>query len=281
MNKNFNLQILVFILFSVPGCVGTTNYTGFLDGSRGVTPIAKKYEGNTPAISIEHPEDTVVIVYSHGTFRPQRYEDCSKRWNQVPSSILELQDKNTRIYYLCSRATEPGSTKHVGQYIFKRVSEVENVLDELRGLGVPASNMFLAGHSAGGWTSLMSSKIIGDKFNASIVFAPAFAGKRSETSRYPWWRKEARPKQIVEMLKSQRIEALVFAYKGDAFNRPIDLEFLTKAYPNSIEMISYGCALSNNHLTHIYDCRESETIEKMRNYIEKRLHRASSESHFQ
>ena len=28
------------------------------------------------------------------------------------------------------------------------------------------------------------------KFNSAIVFAPAFAGPRSETNKYPQWRKD-------------------------------------------------------------------------------------------
>ena len=63
-------------------------------------------------------------------------------------------------------------------------------------------------------------------FNSAIIFAPAFAGPRHETKKYPWWREEARPAHIKEITKAKFIDVLVFAYEDDDFNRPEELKFL-------------------------------------------------------
>jgi pimeloyl-ACP methyl ester carboxylesterase len=168
--------------------------------------MARSYSGARPPIRISEPRDKIVIVYNHGTRRPQLIEDCDASWNQVPLSLLAIQSEKVLISYLCSRAWESNSTwGSAGQHIYGRLKEVEATLDELIAVGVPPKNIFLAGHSAGGWTSLMAMRHFGRKFNAAIVFAPAFAGRRSEESRYPWWRQEARPRQIREMLETQEM----------------------------------------------------------------------------
>ena len=59
------------------------------------------------------------------------------------------------------------------------------------------------------------------------------------------------------MLAAERIDALLFAYDDDIYNRPADLEFLTAAYPDSVELVGYDC--EGGHNTHIDDCQTAET----------------------
>ena len=107
-----------------------------------------------------------------------------------------------------------------------QIEEINEVLDELLLIGVKATNIFLSGHSAGGWSSLMSMNMVGKKFNAGILFAPACCGPRSEILVYPSWRKRIRPAYIKNMTNVERIEALIFSYKDDPYNRPRDLLFI-------------------------------------------------------
>ena len=64
------------------------------------------------------------------------------------------------------------------------------------------------------------------------------------------------------------IEALIFAYNDDPYNRPEDLMFLKDSYLDSIEIIGYNCG--QEHLTHLKDCRLEETKEKIIDYIRYR-----------
>ena len=265
--------ITIALALLLAACTGPSDQTGFLVERPGIGPIARSYSGARPPIRMSAPHDRIVIIYNHGTQRPQHVEDCGAPWNQVPRSLLALQSERLLIYYLCSRASESYAKSSAGQYIYERLKEVEATLDELIALGVPPQNIFLAGHSAGGWTSLMAMKFVDRKFNAAIVFAPAFAGSRSEASTYPWWYQEARPKQIREMLEAPNVRALIFAYHDDPFERPEDLGFLTERYGKSVPMIAYECDVPNRHLVHLNDCREAATTQAISRFIAERAGR--------
>ena len=249
--------------------------SGFLTSNPSVQPIRNtNYADVIPELKLESPEVSTVIIYSHGTTMAYRKEDCRKWWNAVPKSLSALEkNTNTYIYYLCSVATEPRGQPAQGAYIFKRIKEIDSVLDSFLDLGVLPKNIFLSGYSAGGWASLMLMSQISGKFNAVVAFAPAFAGKRSEIHQYPVWRKEIRPRQVKQMISNNEIEALIFAYKNDAYNRPQELQFLIEAFPNTVQLIGYKCDVSlgkTGHTTHINDCQRSKTSDLIRNYLEDR-----------
>lgn len=110
----------------------------------------------------------------------------------------------------------------------------------------------------------------GDRFNGAIAFAPSFAGPRDEIDVYPRWRREARPRQIAHMKTAGRLDALVFAYERDRFNRPEELRFLTETWPDSVQLIGYDCN-GGGHLTHLRDCREAATRHMIATFIEAEL----------
>ena len=181
--------------------------------------------------------------------------------------------ENTHLFFLCSKATDPPGRDH-GSWIFERVEEISVVLDQLIAAGVAPGRIFLSGHSAGGWASLMAMSMVDRKFNAAIVFAPAFAGPRAEEGEYPIWRGEIRPKQVAKMSSFDVVRALVFAYDNDPFNRTAELKFLTDRYPDSVEIISSTCKITlplTGHLTHLKDCQAETTEAAMTRYLEVRL----------
>ena len=245
--------------------------SGFISNSGEAKPVRGSiYNNLIPEIYLNEPSSAIVIIYSHGTENPRVRENCGAWWNDVPHSLLSLAtDKNTYIYYLCSTKTDPIGRDH-GSWIFKRVNEISEVLDDLNNLGVLPKNIFLSGHSAGGWSSLMAMSFQPEKFNSAIVFAPAFAGPRSEINTYPIWRSDIRPKHIDRLISYNSINALIFAYDNDSFNRKTELDFLPKRFPNSITLISYWCAVQfpgNGHLTHLKDCKQKDTESTIRSYI--------------
>lgn len=250
------------------------NYNGFLNSAAGFSPLSLSYQGNRPPLALDRPTGKVVIVYNHGTASPQKPENCSQSGNRAPSSLTELQGAGLVIYYLCGQSYESGSTwGNAGSYVYKRMNEVRAVLDELIAAGVEPANIFLSGHSAGGWVSLMSARYFPEKFNAVIAFAPAFAGKRSEESVYPWWLKEVRPAQIKDLTQAPVIKALVFAYPDDPYERPEDLQYLSDQYPATVSMVSNSCNLGNPHMQHLNDCHVAQTQQQIVQYLEKMLGR--------
>lgn len=261
------LSKYIFSLFLFYVSNVSANFTGFIEDNIDLKPVSQSYNGDVPDIYIDNPDDAIIIIYSHGNGNHRKKENCSLWWNAVPDSLLSIESKkNIHIFYLCSSAID---TFPPGNWIYGRVEEINKVLDEFLLIGVKPKNIFLSGHSTGGWSSLMSMNMVGKKFNAGILFAPACCGPRSEILVYPSWRKRIRPAYIKNMLNTDRIEALIFSYKDDPYNRPRDLLFLSNKYPTTIELIGYSC--ENGHLTHIKDCKLEDTKNKIWAYIQRRL----------
>jgi hypothetical protein len=107
------------------------------------------------------------------------------------------------------------------------------------------------------------------KVNAAILFAPACCGRRSEIDKYPVWLRKIQPAQIAQLVAGQTINALVFAYSDDAFNRPADLAFLTRAFPGSVTMVTESCGRGHNTLRS--DCMLAATSQTIKTYIADRL----------
>lgn len=212
-----------------------------------------------------------VIIYNHGISRPQQKEPCFLHYNQPPRSLTALVNSTTMVYRLCSTATESPSISSAGKQVYLRKIEINYAIDAFLARGIQAKHLFLAGHSNGGWTSLMMMQDVNIRFNGVIAYAPAFAGKRSEINITPWWRRTVRPNQIKDMLIAPNMDALVFAYENDAYNRPQDLQFLEDNYPlnnhTGVDLVTYDCGTNNAHQTFRNDCRLSDTSRRISNFI--------------
>ena len=213
-----------------------------------------------------------VIIYMHGTNNPRQQENCHKSYNAVPKSIKQvLGFVNFHIYYLCSSAADskklqknlPGDGIHYqfgranGSYILQRVVELDNLIDSLHSANVRPENIFVVGHSAGGWSALIAADTFPEKFNGVIAFAPACCGPRHEVDLYPIWRKIVRPEQQKMMTNNPAFKRLVFVYEDDEYNRSTDLEFLQRAFPETLQLVNQNCG--KGHSTHLMDCNSAET----------------------
>ena len=216
-----------------------------------------------------------VIIYNHGISRPQQKERCYLSYNKPPASLTALIDDKTMIYNLCSTSTESPAITSAGKQVYLRKIEIDFAIDAFLARGIDPKHIFLAGHSNGAWTSLMMMREVNKRFNGVIGFAPAFAGKRKEVTIAPWWRKSVRPKQIKDMLGASRMDALIFAYDNDAYNRPQDLEFLQYHYPltnhSGVDLVSYDCGLRNAHQTYRKDCRQRLSSKKIAEFIQTQI----------
>ncbi len=227
----------------------------------------------------ESPDKQIVIIYNHGVSAPQQREPCYMPYNKPPPSLLRIKgifsDHDVLVYALCSTATEAPLPTAAGEQVYLRKREINAALDAFLARGVLPQDIFLAGHSNGGWTSLMMARDTDRRFNGVIAFAPAFAGKRSEQTIAPWWRKIARPRQIKDMLRAPRIDALVYAYPGDPYNRPQDLQFLSDRYPwknhHGVRLISYSCGRLLPHQTYRHDCRLEQTSKQIHEFIKSQI----------
>lgn len=257
------LVLKIIILVTVLFGSGCSHYAS--RGTRNITQEIANLEFNLT------PQQQIVIIYNHGVKRPQQAEPCHLFYNQPPQSLRQLEDQKILIYSLCSTAVESPAPSSAGKQVYLRMGEINQAIDALLAKGIQPRHLFLSGHSNGGWTSLMMMRDVNKRFNGAIVFAPAFAGKRAETNLFPWWRNTVRPRQIADMLSAPHMDALVFAYLRDPFNRPEDLAFLTDHYPLTVSMISYDCGLTNSHQTYRQDCRQAETSRQILDFINQQI----------
>ena len=261
----FTGGLIVFLLAS---CMSPRNQSGFITDLEGFSPVSDQYELPRPEIQLPNPAEATIIIFSHGTENSWKPEKCRTWYVRPPKIAMFLQGKpNTYVYFLCSDVTDTGHSD--ARYIFARSKEILQTVDQFLAIGVQPKNIFLMGQSAGGWSSLMAMQQVGEKFNAAIIFAPACCNKReAKEEKKRKYRKLNRRHQEREMLKAERIEALIFAYEDDEFNRPQDLTFLTEAYPTSVEMIGYHCG--EGHFTYQKDCQFAANKARITEYISDR-----------
>ena len=213
-------------------------------------------------------KNPVVIIWGHGQSSAQKSEKCSAEHNKIPKTLKYLEKEiDAHFIFMCSKSKD--SEYREGSYIYKRVKQLKKLLTEINEIGVHPNNIFITGFSAGGWTALHMFRENEKLFNSAIVFAPAFAGPRYEKGKYPKWRKVVRPAHIKKITKAKVIDALVFAYEDDDYNRPEELKFLTEIYPKNVNLVGYNC--NNGHLTHINDCKSSETETIILKYIKQQI----------
>ncbi|MEM6664305.1 MAG: alpha/beta hydrolase-fold protein [Pseudomonadota bacterium] len=218
-------------------------------------------------LRIADAASATVLIYSHGTRRPQRFANCEAPGFTLPQILEQLDGGSVHVVRHCSRATEQSGPSTAGQQVFARAAELTRLAEGYVATGVTADRIFLAGNSNGGWSSLMAYAQKPTAFGGVVAFAPAFSGPRSEITRFPWWRQDVRPRHVAKLKVAPELKALIFAYENDAFNRPQELQFLPEAHPKTVTLVSYGCPGVRPHGTYRRDCRLRATTEAIKAFV--------------
>ena len=234
------------------------------------------------SLAYAHPEKRALLIYNHGSRAGYLPDACAPNGRTTPNVVKALSGRSVGgldivVYGLCTN----GPPDPVGQPIpvediklMRRVQKIEEVVRTFLGAGVPAKHIFLVGHSAGGWASLLVARRQQVPINAVIAFAPAFAGRKAHRSE-DW---QAVHEQHVAFLSAaDQLHALVFAFDNDTYNTPEDLVFL-RAIPgvhflrlSEQAIAGVQCQSPNGHLTVFRDCFMQTQQEIILPYIEARL----------
>ncbi|WP_419902562.1 hypothetical protein [Kiloniella sp.] len=223
--------------------------------------------------NIRNPEKTILFIYNHGTTNSGIGQKCFP--SSIPSYARAIvrQHSQAVIYYLCSQEIGVGSGGAPNQArYFRRSSEIGRILSIFREHGISANRTFLLGHSGGASTTLIAAADIPETFNGYVVSAPgygfAYTGK-SRTSKlyaphYDAW------KAGIE--KASRKEGLVYAFEGDTYAPPEDLEFMRKM--KNIDLYIQKpeeCGTSEAHEYPWSRCFRKKETPKIWNYIQQRI----------
>jgi hypothetical protein len=217
---------------------------------------------------INNPENTILILYSHGSEGDNKSDKCMKSWTKVPPVLTQLHNTKIdnleiKIYMLCSGVrgwSQAEENKMDDDFeINKKISlnfkdknglllidkqkqilkqkVILEKIKEFESLGF--KNIVLAGHSAGGWASIALYSYYPEIIKGVIAFNPAFAG-RLVTNKNEFW-SAIRKREIAKMKLSDSSNIIVYSHDRDEFENPSTLTFLSKL--NNIGFIDLSSSL--------------------------------------
>ena len=217
---------------------------------------------------INNPENTILILYSHGSEGDNKSDKCMKSWTKVPPVLTQLHNTKIdnleiKIYMLCSgvrgwsQAEQDKMAddfdkieklslnfKDKGGLLLidkqKQILKQKVILEKIKEFeSLGFKNIVLAGHSAGGWASMALYSYYPEIVKGAIAFNPAFAG-RLVTNKDEFW-SAIRKREIAKMKLSDSSNIIVYSHDRDEFENPSTLTFLSKL--NNIGFIDLSSSL--------------------------------------
>ena len=217
---------------------------------------------------INNPEDTILILYSHGSEGDNKSDKCMKSWTKVPPVLTQLHNTKInnleiKIYMLCSGVRGWSQAEQdkmaddfdkIGKLSLnfkdkgglllidkqKQILKQKVILEKIKEFeSLGFKNIVLAGHSAGGWASMALYSYYPEIVKGAIAFNPAFAGKLV-TNKDEFW-SAIRKREIAKMKLSDSSNIIVYSHDRDEFESPSTLTFLSKL--NNIEFIDLSSSL--------------------------------------
>ena len=233
------LLLLVLLLFSSTAFAAAINKSGFVD---------KKLKVNKN-LEVSDPSNKIIIIYNHGsneTDRKTKYCFWGKDPVKNMASLVgeKINGKEIMVYLFCTHKLEGDMGKkknvwHNWQPPYKGTTKIErrveanlNLVENFVSMGVPRKQIFITGHSCGGWTTLMLTSQYMDKVGGGIAlnaacywtlskqFKVAEIGEEAAlekfAKKYPGL-KALRDTQINIIKKSKSLPILVFTHPKDPY----------------------------------------------------------------
>ena len=217
---------------------------------------------------INNPENTILILYSHGSEGDNKSDKCMKSWTKVPPVLTQLHNTKIdnleiKIYMLCSGVrgwSQAEENKMDDDFEInkklslnfkdkdglllidkqKQILKQKVILEKIKEFeSLGFKNIVLAGHSAGGWASIALYSYYPEIVKGVIAFHPAFAGKLV-TNKDEFW-SAIRKREIAKMKLSDSSNIIVYSHDRDEFENPSTLTFLFKL--NNIGFIDLSSSL--------------------------------------
>ena len=220
-------------------------------------------KGKTYSIDqISDKNNTILIIFNHGSSNDQKIDKCLSPSNKVPPVIRNLHDKkikyfNIKIYRLCSgvkgwskkeqtkmwKAHEKSGSLDLkladkdGTPLIKKQKQnrkrkiIKEKVENFKAKGF--KNIVLAGHSSGGWQSIKLKAEFPKLIQGVIGLNPGAGGTVKNRKDWPWW-SDVRYYGFVKNLSE--LNALIIAHDKDQFNAPEDYSLFSNL--NSVRLIN-------------------------------------------
>ena len=268
---------------AMPAMGGGETNAGLYDASATKTansPAKSRFD----AVNLIDPADAVLLIYNHGSrqeFNPDRCNPAS----DVPSVVRNLDGrrlggKQVIVYAFCtpSRVGEYRHESRTGEpKVVKRARDIEELVGDFTAAGIPSRNIFLVGHSAGAWASLLVARRRNVDFNSVIAFGPAFAGLKATRSQ-GWW--DLHRKQSAYLRRAPGLNAMIFAFEGDSYSDISELGSIFSAPGTKFVAVTRtagkhdDCRKVATHRGAFTKCFEDLAGQRISSFIEQRLHDA-------
>lgn len=253
--------LLLALLLSA--CAGTSRFVG--------------HHASLTLESIPDPDAKVWLLYQHGS-QPENVRDpchpsSSFLPGRVPPVISNLAGQRVAgrevvVFALCTSV--PGRFGGYGEEDLKvrwRADEIEALVNRVRGFGVPQEQIFLVGHSAGAWASLLLQARSPEPFNAVIGFAPAFAGQKVLRSSVWQTYFEA---QLEEIIEAETLDALLYVFERDPYYDLSDMKPLAGVSGVTI-VWPQDSSCWTGHRAVFRRCFQDAATDEIRRYLHQRL----------
>lgn len=261
MKDIFQIAVLFMGIIILTGFVSGKSYFFPTDGAS----ILKdgKYE-------IHSPKDKIVILYTPGSQTNNMIAECGHA-AYAPNVILELQgkkidSKEILVHGYCPQTV--GNLKEGMSMSEARAPELEEIVLEYQKQGVPAKQIFVAGHSMGGWAAILVGARQKVEIAGFIAFAPANGVWVAHKRKAMHWAAVKRQTTAVEHLT--KLDGQLFMFEGDPFNAPRDL-----AHMKNIRGIEYytvsRCSSEFPHMLHRDNCFKDKYSSNILKFIEKQV----------
>jgi predicted esterase len=254
-------KIIIIILF----CLLNTNLLADKKFEKDLKKISKDnaFIDNTGKIysldKVDNKENTILVIYTHGSMGDQKLDKCLSKWNLVPQVIRNLHNKKinnyeVKIYRLCSgvrgwsKSEQDKMWKHhektgklslkdsKGEFLItkqkqnQKLKVIENTIDKFADSGF--KNIILAGHSSGGWQSLKIQSNNDNLIDGVIGLHPGAGGTVKNRKEWPWW-EDIRYYGFGDFTK---LNAIIITHDKDNYNSPNDYSLLKKS--NDVEFVN-------------------------------------------
>lgn len=226
--------------------------------------------------------DGILLLYVHGSRQEFQPDRCRPHGTTTPRWLRDLAGSRVgalpvSIHALCT-PTRVGDYRHAERSgrpkVEQRAADLEVAVARFTAQGFAPERIFLLGHSAGGWAALWALRDGDPPVAGVIAFAPAFAGPRRDRSAGWQWLRDT---HVRDLQRSERLPALVFAYRDDPFEDPRTLAFLEDIRGIELVVLDPGrCPGTSAHRAVFSRCvMDADARARMRRFIERRLSAAS------
>ena len=236
------LTIALFYKNQIIDTFAFIDTSGFISTNTALSPLSNGQDTSYKELTLPNPKIAKVIIYNHGTSNSYRKENCTNWWAQPSHHILNQRNKNTYVYFLCSKVTDWDKPT---SYTARRSAEIESLIDTFIAQGLQPQNIYLAGQSAGAWAILRMSKQAKKKFNSFFLFSPACCGttaKQAKRKAHNIWN-TLHTKELA-LFNTLPQKGIIFTYADDPYMTQKNFTALKK-YKTTIKFYEYNCGLGH------------------------------------